>query len=232
MVLSVQNLINQPIIFTDITKIRYEYEQKMIQLGLVEIQKELPQVKIDLKYATNDNFLQQNFYGEQNKAYTHPICLAKLKKAYQLLQEKCPGYSFIIYDATRSIEAQIFMWENILKYKPEIKEQNKWWYVANPYEYGSLHNYGMALDLSVIDDNGKVLNMGTNFDYFGKLAYPKNTNYFYNLGMLSKEIVENRELLFFVMKEAEFIASSTEWWHFSAITKEEARKNFKMYSIN
>lgn len=204
-----------------------KYEKFLQSLEMLEIIKEIPNCIIDIKYATNDNFLGFNFYNNQTKAYIRPECLEMLKKAYQILQSKKPGYSFIIYDAARSIEAQKIMWDNFDK-----PEYQKAYYVANPYGCGSLHNYGMALDLNIVDSLKNPLDMGTDFDYFGVLAHTYQTKECFINGMLSKKQYENRILLLDIMKEAGFIPANNEWWHYNACTIEEAVKKYKMFILS
>ncbi|MDR2009179.1 MAG: M15 family metallopeptidase [Bacteroidales bacterium] len=201
-------------------------EKKLEEMGLVKILDSIPEIIVELKYASNDNFIGFDFYGELINAYSQPECLEKLKNAYYILQEKLPGYTFIIYDAVRSIESQQLMWDSI-----KVPEKNKFWYVADPQK-GSIHNYGMALDLTIADENGIPLDMGTKFDYFGELAFPDKTDYFYKNGELNKDQYENRNLLMSIMKNAGFIVSKTEWWHYNASSLNDAKNKYKIFSIN
>jgi len=199
-------------------------EEYLKQMGLVNIKDSIPQIQIDLKYATEDNFLGQNFYGELVNAYVQPECYLKLKNAYNILQKQKPGYTFIVYDAVRSKESQQLMWDSI-----DVNPNIKHWYVANPAR-GSIHNYGMALDISIVDDAGNVLDMGTEFDFFGDLAYPAKTSYYYNAGKLTKEQFDNRNLLMSVMQQAYFYVSTTEWWHYNASSIDYAKSKYEIFS--
>lgn len=201
-------------------------EKYLEQIGLIQIKNLIPEIIVDLKYACKDNFVGIDFYGELKNAYIQPECFEKLKNAYLLLQKEKPGYSFIIYDAARSIESQQLMWNSI-----NVSESIKHWYIADPKK-GSLHNYGMAIDISIIDTNGNVLDMGTKFDYFGDLAFPNKTNYFFSVGLLTKEQYENRNLLMNVMNKAGFIVSKTEWWHYNASTLDYAKSKYQIFSVN
>jgi zinc D-Ala-D-Ala dipeptidase len=201
-----------------------ETENYLRSLGLVNIQDSIPEILVDLKYATADNFLGFKFYGEMERAFVQYECFLKLRNAYNILQKQKPGYTFIIYDAVRSIESQQLMWDSV-KVEPAIKH----WYVANP-QRGSIHNYGMALDISIVDSVGNVLDMGTEFDFFGDLAYPSKTDYYYNAGELSKEQFENRKLLMSVMQQAYFYVSKTEWWHYNAASLDYSKSKYKIFS--
>ncbi len=199
-------------------------EEHLKKMGMVNITDSLPQILVDLKYASTDNFLEINFYGELTHAFIQYECYLKLKNAYNILQQQKPGYTFIIYDAVRSIESQQLMWDSI-----DVPANTKHWYVANPAR-GSIHNYGMALDISIVDEKGNVLDMGTEFDYFGELAYPEKTSYFFNIGKLTKEQYDNRNLLMSIMSKAYFYVSLTEWWHYNASSIDYAKNKYKIFS--
>lgn len=113
------------------------------------------------------------------------------------------------------------MWERV---KGTEQEQ----YVASPYGGGSVHGYGSAVDVTIVDGDGKELDMGTPFDFFGDKAQPRYHQRFLDSGELSLEQVTNRERLREVMKQAGFIPIESEWWHFNAFPKELVRKKYKM----
>jgi D-alanyl-D-alanine dipeptidase len=100
-------------------------------------------------------------------------------------------------------------------------------YVANP-ESGSVHNFGFAVDLSIVDGNGNELDMGTPYDTFNDLAQPQLEEKFFNAGKLSAQQIENRLLLRTAMEKAGFIQLPFEWWHFDALPKAEVKEKFKI----
>lgn len=199
-------------------------EEYLYSLGLVNIQDSLPGIIVDLKYSGSDNFLGFAFYKDLNKAFVQPECFQKLKIAYSLLQDTMPGFTFIIYDAVRSVEAQYVMWDSI-----KVPHNKKHWYVANP-KRGSIHNYGMAIDLTIADETGKPLDMGTSFDFFGELAVPDKTEYFFFKGELSIEQYRNRKFLIELMEKSGFYVSKTEWWHFNASSLDYAKSKYVCFS--
>ena len=205
----------------DTTTAISEKGQKYKQMGLQDVQEELPELRVELKYSTTDNFLGFDVYGELTHAFLQPECMAKLKKAYQLLQQKKPGHTFIVYDALRPADVQQVMWDSI-----DVPEHKKFWYVAPPGK-GSIHNYGMAVDLTIADSTGKPLDMGTPFDYFGELAFPRNTQKFLKEGKLTRQQADNRNLLISIMHAAGFSVARTEWWHFNATSLAGAKKRFE-----
>ncbi len=180
----------------------------------------LKHVVIHLKYATPDNFMGFDLYGPFNKAFLHHDAAVKFRKAVEILEKQKPGWSFIVFDALRPHSVQWIMW-NRVKDTPQRK------YVANA-EIGSPHNYGMALDISLLDGKGKELDMGTGFDSFTDLSEPRMEEEFLKEGKLTKKQYENRLILRKVMTEAGFLQLSHEWWHYNALPEPEIRKKYKI----
>ncbi|MFP4013886.1 MAG: M15 family metallopeptidase [Chitinispirillaceae bacterium] len=188
--------------------------------GMVDIQTINPSIKVKLMYSTEDNFLGEDVYGDLEKCYLRKEAAIKLSKAQEILQEKKKGYSLLVYDGLRPRDVQAKMWET-------VKGTDKQKYVANP-RTGSIHNYGAAVDLTILDSLGKPLDMGTHFDYFGELAQPRYEEKFLAEGKLTEEQVENRKLLREVMTSAGFQGISVEWWHFDAFPKNEVRERYSI----
>ena len=199
------------------------YEEKMRSQGLVDVQMEIKQVLVQLKYATTDNFMHQNVYGCLTKAFLQKQTVAKLSLAQSLLEKEKPGYRLLIYDAARPLSKQSDLWNALPQYPPKIRKN----YVASPQEH-SIHNYGSAVDLTIADESGQAIDMGTPFDYFGKKAYPKAEKEMEEKGVLSKEVIQNRLLLRKVMQKAGFLPIEYEWWHFNAFSRAEAKKRFQV----
>ena len=183
-------------------------------------QKSVNGLTIDLKYASANNFVGQNMYGDFNKAYLHRIAAAKLAKAIKNLEGINPKFKLIVYDALRPRSVQFILWDKV-----KGSEQEK--YVANP-KGGSIHNYGFALDISIVDESGKELDMGTPYDDFTELAQPRFEEKFLQLGKLNAQQIKNRRLLRKVMEDAGFIQLPLEWWHFDALPKAEVRTKFRI----
>ena len=148
----------------------------------------------DMKYATPDNFLKA-------KVYDCAECFLRLKTVSALVEvnkkfmEK--GYKIKIFDCYRPLDIQKKMWKIVSN--PE--------YVANPAK-GSIHNRGGAVDITLVDSNGKELDMGTSFDFFGIEASHNYTN-------LSQEVKQNRMLLKTTMVNSGFNSFESEWWHYN-----------------
>lgn len=175
---------------------------------------------IDLKYATTDNFVGRNMYQEFNRAFLHQVAYQKFLQARDSLKAHHPEYKFIIFDALRPHSIQKILWN-------EVKDTPLQIYIADPAR-GSVHNYGLALDLSILDENGQELDMGTPFDSFQPLAQPQLQPEFEAQGILKTEQIANRKLLRETMSSAGFTQLPTEWWHFDALPREQIRAGFKM----
>ena len=197
-------------------------EKKYIAAGLIDIHQLDTSIKVNLKYATTDNFIKCNVYGNLDKAYFQKEVAEKLVNAQKYLKEKNKGYSLIIFDATRPLSIQKIMWDT-LKMQPFEKIK----YLSDP-KTGGLHNYGLAVDISILNKKGKELDMGTPFDFMGELASPQCETKMLASGKLTQEQIDNRKLLRYIMNKAGFYAIPYEWWHFNLCTIQTAKNNYKV----
>lgn len=180
-------------------------------------------IKIDLRYADTNNFLHRNFYDGLRHAYFPCEVALKICNAQSYLKQINKNYSLIILDAARPLHIQQMMWDSL-----DMPPDKKFNYLAPPYEI-SLHNYGCAVDLTIINDSTKqLLDMGTGFDHFGKLAEPIYEFHFLKTGELTQTAIDNRRLLRIIMQRAKLNPINSEWWHFNYCTKEYAAANFKL----
>lgn len=178
----------------------------------------IPGVVVDLRYATKNNFTGENIYGDFKKALLHRQAAKKISKAAEFLTQRKPGWKLLILDALRPRSAQWILWNKVRG----TAEQN---YVKNPQK-GSVHNYGFAVDITLIDGEGKEVDMGTPYDAFTRLAQPRYEDQFLKEGKLTSDQIANRKLLRDVMQSAGFIQLVIEWWHFDALPPSEVRKNY------
>ncbi len=201
-----------------------EVEQRMIDQGLVNIQMLDSTIMVELKYSTTDNFVKTDVYGELSRAYLQQKPAEMLVKASQILQEKHPNYRLLVYDAARPLTVQHTFW-NLLDSIPPKKRED---FVANPAD-GSIHNFGSAVDLTVYDvSTQKPLDMGTSYDFFGDLAYPRLEYKMLKEGKLSKIQIENRIVLRTAMEKAGYGRIESEWWHFNAMARKQAKNLYKI----
>ncbi len=200
-----------------------EYEQKMREQGLVNIQEIDSKILVELKYSTTDNFVGKDVYGCITNCYLQKRPALMLSKANDLLQQKSPNYRLLVYDGGRPLSIQKILWNSLTQYSPKQRAV----YVANPAQ-GSIHNYGSAVDLTIATTDGMPLDMGTKYDFFGELAYPKKETYFLKIGKLTKQQIANRQLLRYVMKSAGYMPIEYEWWHFNAVSRQIAKATYKI----
>lgn len=171
------------------------------------------QVALDMKYATRDNFMKRDIYNGFHRCFVAPLTHLRFVKACEDLKTRRPDLQFLIWDTLRPRSIQKIFFEHLAG----TPFQN---YVAAPYP-GSLHNFGMAMDLTLQTKNGLVLDMGTDFDDFRDLAQPKLEQEFLRSGQLSQAQFENRKLLRDVMEAQGFKVLEHEWWHFNTLPKDQ-----------
>ncbi len=198
------------------------FEKFLLQQGLIRVRDYNKSIQVELKYATNDNFMHRNMYDDFKTAYLRKEVALKLISAQHLLEKLKPGYCLIIYDAVRPLTVQKLMWDSV-----DVSPYVKYKYLSNP-KYHSLHNYGAAVDVSILDNKGKPLDMGTPYDCFCELAYPYFEKRFLKNGKLTRTQYQNRLLLRSVMQKNHFSGISTEWWHFNYCSRKYAQAHFPL----
>jgi zinc D-Ala-D-Ala dipeptidase len=152
-------------------------------------------IDISFPYATTDNFVKTKLYACARCFLRNDVSIA-IQQASQKLQHQ--GYGGLrLFDCYRPQPIQQQMW-NI---QPDER------YVANPAKCSD-HNRGTAVDLTILDRDGKPLDMGTPFDEFSLKAH-------HTYRELSPQILKNRQLLKTTMTSAGFHPINTEWWHYA-----------------
>lgn len=191
------------------------FDSKMRQYGLVDLQAVDSRFVVDLKYATSDNFAGRNMYGSLNKAYALESTARMLVKALDFIQQQDPSLTIVIYDAARPQSVQRIMWD-------VVKGTKNAAYVANPAK-GGPHNYGIAVDIGLCKTNGTPIDMGTPFDTFDETAHITAEQMLVKKGKITAEAAKNRQLLRDAMTRAGFRTFSREWWHFITCRPAQAR---------
>ncbi len=197
------------------------FEENLKAAGLIDIHLVSKDIKVELKYSGTDNFLGKDIYGCLETGFLQPETAKKLKVASDFLKKSSPELQLIVYDAARPSWVQQALWDNIQK-----PENVKHVYVAHPKK-GSIHNYGAAVDLTLATRDGKALDMGTPYDFFGLLAQPRCETKFLKTGELTRKQYQNRLLLRNVMLKAGFTMITSEWWHFNGCSLSAAKKKYK-----
>ncbi len=161
---------------------------------LVDLEKFIPNIVLDIRYATTNNFTNEKIYT-MAKAYARKPVAEALKKVQAELNKQ--GLGVKMYDAYRPYKATVKFYETY----------HDTTYVASPYR-GSRHNRGCALDMTIVNLKTKEeLKMPTGFDSFSKDAWPTTP---ISDPMASK----NRSLIINVMQKYGFKVNASEWWHF------------------
>jgi D-alanyl-D-alanine dipeptidase len=104
---------------------------------------------------------------------------------------------------------------------------NRGKFVSNPL-FGSVHNFGTAVDITICDAAGIELNMGAGYDDFRPIAFPSKEAHFLKTGELTKEQYENRKLLRKIMRSQRFYNIPSEWWHFNAFSRLTCERKFEI----
>ncbi len=198
-----------------------DIEKKFINAGLVDVSSIDNSIKVDLVNSDpKKNYFRENYYNGLSKAYLRKEIALKLSKAHKMLKTRHPGYSLLILDAARPRSVSRLMYEKMKGTKFEK-------YVANPNN-GSMHNYGVAVDITIVDENGEELDMG--FSPFRKSTFEIYWQ-FVKMKLrfdLNDKQIGNRKLLSETMISAGFLPLSHEWWHFNGMPKELARKKYQI----
>lgn len=148
----------------------------------------------DVRYATTNNFTGKILYPSA-KVFIRKVVGEKLAEANEFLKLH-RNFRIKIFDGFRPLFVQKIMWEIV----PDER------YVANPAK-GSRHNRGAAIDITLIDDKGNELDMGTPYDDFTERASFAATD-------ITEDAKANRKLLRETMMKFSFLPMETEWWHF------------------
>ena len=185
-------------------------EQSIIDAGLVDIQTIIPDILIDVRYSSTNNFMKEDVYGNLNRIYLQPDVAADLKKCQATLKGIDSTLTLLVYDGVRPRSVQQIMWD-ILDLPPAEKSK----FVSNP-KNGSVHNYGAAVDLTIAKIDGTILDMGADYDDIRQIAYPRLEQHFLDSGLLTTQHLENRKLLRKV------------WWHFNLYSRARAKELYEI----
>lgn len=163
---------------------------------LIDVQSVIPQIRVELKYATPDNFTGQVVY-DFNRCLLRQEAVLCLNNVQVELETMSLGLK--AWDGFRPMAAQWKFWELI----PDER------YVSDPRK-GGRHTRGTAVDVTLVTKEGQELSMPSAFDDFSEKAHR-------NYRGATPEEIANRELLQTVMEKHGFIGLPTEWWHFDLV---------------
>lgn len=198
-----------------------ELEHRFRLKGLVDVREMDSTIRVCLKYADSSNFTKIVLYPDLNRAYLLPVAARALAEAQKKLKMLNPELSLVVYDAARPMAVQKLMWDKVRG----TSLQN---FVSNPARGGGLHNYGVAVDVSIVNRNGIPLDMGCEFDCFNEKARVDREQQLLKAGKLTQLQLHNRLLLRKVMLSAGFTFLSGEWWHYNLMTRQEAIRTLQV----
>ncbi len=197
-------------------------EKELEQIGLQSVGEEIPGVEVYMVYATPYNFMGRVLYDGLDEAYLVPEAIEKLKKANEILRKRRLDLHLVVYDAARPRSIQQQMWEVVEN--TELQD-----FVANPNKRGGgPHNYGIAVDVTLVDCTGHPIPMGSEYDYFGDRARVDLEAKLLEMGEITHRELANRQLLREIMTEAGWHTISSEWWHFNAMPLSEASQKLSV----
>ncbi|MBI3259640.1 MAG: D-alanyl-D-alanine dipeptidase [Ignavibacteriae bacterium] len=171
--------------------------------ALVRLRDIDPSIRIDVRYATTNNFTGKILYPGA-ELYLRKEVAERLSEVQAFIMML--GFRLKVYDGYRPLSIQKILWD-------ATKEKK---YVVNPAN-GSKHNRGAAVDVTLVDAKGKELDMGSEFDSFSEMSNSDAKG-------LSENVKKNRDILTSAMQMFGFVPNSREWWHFDY-------EGWKKYSV-
>ena len=163
-------------------------------------------IVVDLRYAGSDNFAGRVLYSGIDCAWLRVEAAHGLHKAAAWLAQHHPGLRLLVLDALRPQRVQEAIWRDVAGTPAAL-------YFADPAR-GSIHSYGMAVDVTLLDVHGHELDMGSGFDEMSPRSHPALEDEQLAAGAIGIEHVSARSVLRRAMREGGFVGIPTEWWHF------------------
>lgn len=175
-------------------------------------------IAVDLRYATPDNFVGRDLYSPLDCNWLHKNAAAALERAVAWLAERRPDHTLLVLDALRPQRVQEQLWQ-------ALQGTDLLGYIAEPAR-GSIHSFGMALDVTLLDAQGHELDMGTGFDDLSERSHPAKEAELLARRELNAQQIENRRWLRDAMFQAGFVGINTEWWHFDCGDRLLVRRDY------
>lgn len=177
---------------------------------------DLPAVAVDLRYAGPHNFVGRDLYAGLSCAWLHRHAADGLAQAAAHLAATAPGLRLCVLDALRPHRVQVQLWAHLAG--SGLRQ-----YVADPV-LGSIHSFGMAVDVTLQDTAGQALDMGSGFDQMDALSHPALEADHLRSGRLAPAQVAHRRLLRQAMAAGGFHGIDNEWWHFECGDRPQVRQ--------
>ena len=192
-------------------------------LNLVDIQTVNSRISVNLKYSSEDNFMGRILYDTLDRIFLQRDIAIRLSKCQDYLDSLRPGFRLHVFDGLRPKGVQKEMWDALDSIPVSLRGR----FVSNP-AFGSVHNFGAAVDLTILDSLGIQLDMGAGYDDFRDIAFPKYEDKFLKSGDLSRQQWQNRVLLRKVMASQKFRNIPSEWWHFNGFSRITASHKYQL----
>ena len=175
-------------------------------------------VQHDLRYVGSHNFAARSLYGSLDCAWLRAEAAAGLEAAAQWLAAQRPGWVLRVLDALRPQRVQESIWK-------DVEGTPMAMYFAHPGR-GSIHSFGMAVDVTLLGPDGVEADMGSGFDEMSPLSHPELHAQHLASGALTATQVAEREWLRQAMAQGGFDGIGTEWWHFDHGDRSRVRRDF------
>jgi zinc D-Ala-D-Ala dipeptidase len=173
-------------------------------------------VQHDLRYAGSNNFAGRNLYGRLDCAWLRTEAAEGLEAAAVWLRQQRPGWTLLVLDALRPQRVQEAIWVDVAG--TPMQE-----YFANP-ERGSIHSYGMAVDVTLVAPDGTEADMGSGFDEMSERSHPALHADLLARGLVTQAQVAERDCLARAMAAGGFSGIPHEWWHFDHGDRDHVRR--------
>lgn len=175
-------------------------------------------IVFDLRYAGSNNFDGRVLYRGIDCAWLRVEAAEGLAQAAAWLARHHPGHRLLVLDALRPQRVQEAIWADVAG-TPSAR------YFADPVR-GSIHSFGMAVDVTLLDARGREFDMGSGFDEMNVKSHPALEAEQLAAGEITHAHVAAREMLRGAMAAGGFAGIPTEWWHFNHGDPERIRREF------
>lgn len=175
-------------------------------------------VFVDLRYASSNNFVGRDLYSPLDCEWLHQHSAEALQRSATWLASQRPDLRLLVLDALRPQRVQEQLWA-------ALQGTNLLEYLANPIR-GSIHSFGMAVDITLVGEDRKELDMGTPFDDLSERSHPARESQLLARGELTLGQIENRQLLRDAMRRGGWAGINSEWWHFDCGDREKVRATY------
>lgn len=172
--------------------------------------------RIDLRYATTNNFAGRVLYAGIDCAWLRREAALGLQQAAAWLAQHHPALQLVVLDALRPQRVQETIWADVIG-------TNAQHYFADPAR-GSIHTFGMAVDVTLATKAGAELSMGSGFDEMSLLSHPALEAQHLASGALGAQHAQHRQWLRAAMAAGGFSGIASEWWHFNHGDPQQVRQ--------